>query len=68
MTVDDVPREGVVWMIQQASSGWYLIGSREKPYPTVKIQTSTGQPGGDRAIKTVTVEYQAYKALIPLER
>lgn len=68
MTVDDVPREGVVWMIQQASSDWYLIGCREKPYPTVKIQTATGQPGGDRAIKTVTVEYSAYKALIPLER
>jgi hypothetical protein len=33
----------------------------------VKVTTNTGVPGGDRAVKTVTVEYQGYKALIPLE-
>lgn len=66
MTVDDVPRGGVAWMVRQASSGWWLIGARERPAPVVKITTSAGQPGGDRAVKTVEVTYQAYKAMIPL--
>ena len=68
MTGDDVPRSGKVWMVQQAGGEWYLIGRREPPYPTVKVQNSTGEPGGDRAIQTVTVEFQCIKALIPLER
>lgn len=68
MTADDVPPEGMLWMIQQASGEWFLIGRREQPYPTVKIQKSTGEPGGDRAIQSVTVEFQCFKALIPLER
>ena len=67
MTVEDVPRAGVVWMIRQANGGWWLIGRREPVFPTVKVTTNTGVPGGDRAVKTVTVEYQGYKALIPLE-
>lgn len=68
MTGDAVPPAGKLWMVQQASGDWYLIGRREPPYPTVKVQNSTGEPGGDRAIKTVTVEFQCFKALIPLER
>lgn len=68
MTADDVPPEGMLWMIQQASGEWFLIGRREMPYPTVKVSRSTGEPGGGPAIKTVTVEFQGFKALIPLER
>lgn len=68
MTCEDVPPAGMLWMIQQASGDWFLIGRREPPYPTVKVQNSTGEPGGDPAIKTVTVEFQCFKALIPLEK
>lgn len=67
MTTEDVPRAGAVWMIRQANGEWWLIGRREPVYPTVKVTTNTGVPGGDRAVKTVTVEYQGFKALIPLE-
>lgn len=68
MTADEVPPAGMLWMIKQASGEWYLIGRREPPYPIVKVQRSTGEPGGEPSIKTVTVEYQCFKALIPLER
>lgn len=68
MTGDDVPPAGMLWMFQQAGGEWFLLGRREQPYPTVKVQHSSGEPGGDRAIKTVTVEFQCFKALIPLEK
>ena len=68
MTSDDVPPAGMLWMVQQASGEWFLIGRREQPYPTVKVSRSTGTPSGERAIQTVTVEFQCFKALIPLER
>ena len=68
LTCDDVPPAGMLWMVMQASGEWFLIGRREPPYPTVKVQRSAGEPGGDRAVNTVTVEYQCFKALIPLER
>ena len=68
MTGDDVPNGGVLWMIRQASDDWYLIGRREAPHPTVKVVNNTGVPGGERAVKTVTVEFQCLKALIPLSR
>ena len=40
MTVDDVPRGGVAWMVRQANEGWWLIGARERPAPVVKVTTS----------------------------
>ena len=67
MTTGDVPQAGVVWKIKDANGGWWLIGAKERAYPTVKISTSTGEPGGDRAVKTVTVEHQSLKALVPLD-
>ena len=66
MTVGDVPREPKAWLLRDANGNRWLIGSRERNWPVAKVTTNTGVPGGDRAIQTVEVTHQAYKALIPL--
>lgn len=44
-----------------------LIGAREKPHATVKVNTTTGLPDGDASIKNYTVTFKARKALVRYE-
>ena len=44
-----------------------LIGAREKPHATVKVNTTTGQTDGDASIKSYTVTFKARKALVRYE-
>ncbi len=65
--LSDMPRKrNVVWCVKQASGQWWLIGSRERHWPTVKVTTNTGKPEGEAAIKTVEVTHVALKSLIPV--
>ena len=45
----------------------FLIGAREKPHATVKVNTTTGLPDGDASIKSYTVTFKARKALVRYE-
>jgi hypothetical protein len=44
-----------------------LIGAREKPHATIKVNTTTGQTDGDASIKSYTVTFKARKALVRYE-
>lgn len=67
MTNAPLPRlREVAWLFRQASGQWWLIGSREPHYPTVKITFHSGEPGGERAVNTVEITHQAVKSLIPV--
>ena len=44
-----------------------LIGAREKPRATIKVNTTTGQTDGDASIKSYTVTFKARKALVRYE-
>lgn len=66
-TMDEVPRdEDIAWAAQDADGNWWLIGTRERPFPVVEISQSTGTPGGDPAVATVKVTHSAKIALIPV--
>lgn len=66
-TMDEVPRdEDIAWAVQDADGNWWLIGTRERPFPVVEISQSTGTPGGDPAVATVKVTHSAKIALIPV--
>ena len=45
----------------------FLMGAREKPHATVKVNTTTGQTDGDASIKSYTVTFKARKALVRYE-
>ena len=67
MTTAEPPRRHeVAWLFRQASGQWWLIGTREPNYPTVKITYHSGEPAGERAVNTVEVTHQARKSLIPV--
>lgn len=66
-TLSDVPQKrNVAWCVKQASGQWWLIGTKEQHWPTVKVTTNTGKPEGEAAIKTVEVTHVALKSLIPV--
>ena len=64
LTLDDVPTEKhPAFVIETADGDHYVIGAKERPYPTVKITRSTGQPDGDASVRKYEVTFTAKKAL-----
>lgn len=64
-TLDELPTAyPIAFVVTTANSRSYLIGAMERPFPVVKIEESTGVPGGDSATKIVTVTFSAQKALV----
>ena len=64
LTLDDVPvDQHPAFVIQTVDGDYYLIGAKERPYPTVKITRSTGQPDGDPSVRKYEVSFTAKKAL-----
>ena len=64
LTLDDVPTYNhPAFVIRTVNGETYLIGSKERPYPTVKITSSTGQPDGDTSVRKFEVSFTAKKAL-----
>lgn len=67
LTNDELPRKAAVaWVVKQANGQWWLIGTAERAWPTVKVTNTTGVPDGDRAVKTVEITHQGIKSLIPV--
>ena len=57
LTLDDVPTDQhPSFAIKTANDEIYLIGAKERPYPTIKITRSTGQPDGDASIRKYTIK------------
>ena len=64
LTLDDVPLDQYpAFLFQTIDGDIYLIGAKERPYPTVKITRSTGQPDGDASVRKYEVSFTAKKAL-----
>ena len=64
LSLDDVPTYNhPAFVIKTVNGETYLIGSKERPYPTVKITSSTGQPDGDTSVRKFEVSFTAKKAL-----
>ena len=63
-TLDDVPTDRhPAFVIQTVDGDIYVIGAKERPYPTVKISRSTGQLDGDPSVRKYEVSFTAKKAL-----
>ena len=64
LTLDDVPTDlHPAFLFQTIEGDIYIIGAKERPYPTVKITRSTGQPDGDTSVRKYEVSFSAKKAL-----
>ena len=64
LTLDDVPLDQYpAFLFQTIDGDIYLIGAKERPYPTVKNTRSTGQPDGDASVRKYEVSFTAKKAL-----
>ena len=64
LTLDDVPTDlHPAFIIKTVNDELYLLGAKERPYPTVKITSSTGQPDGDTSVRKYEVSFTAKKAL-----
>ena len=64
LTLDDVPTDQhPAFLFQTIEGDIYIIGAKERPYPTVKITRSTGQPDGDASVRKYEVSFSAKKAL-----
>ena len=63
-TLDEVDLDKhPAFVIQTMDGNRYIIGSKERPYPTVKITNSTGQLDGEPAVRKYEVSFNAKKAL-----
>ena len=64
LSLDDVPTDQhPAFVIQTVNGDRYVIGAKERPYPTVKITRSTGQPDGDPSVRKYEVSFMTKKAL-----
>ena len=66
ITLDEVPtRKHLAFVILTTDNDMFVIGTRERPYPTVKVTRSTGTPDGDPSARRYEVSFTARKALAP---
>jgi len=64
LTLDDVPTDQhPAFVIRTVNDDYYIIGAKERPFPTVKITRSTGQPDSDTSVRKYEVSFTAKKAL-----
>ena len=64
--IDEVPtRLHLAFLIRTVNDELYIIGAKERPYPTVKVSRSTGSPDGDAAARRYEVSFTGRKALAP---
>ena len=63
-TLDEVPTgQHPAFVIETVDGDNYVIGAKERPYPSVKVTRSTGQPDGDPSVRKYEVSFTAKKAL-----
>jgi hypothetical protein len=68
-TLEEIPTElHLAFIVEDVNGRSYLIGSRERSYPQVKCNTTTGTPENERAVRSYTVEWKALRAMIPCLR
>ncbi len=64
-TLDELPtHRHLAFVIHTVNQESYIIGTKELPYPTVKISRSTGSPDGDPSVRKYEVSFTAKKSLV----
>ena len=65
-TIEELPTAyPIAFVVTTANGRSYLIGTMERPFPVVKIESTTGTPAGESAVNKVTVTFSSAKSLIP---
>jgi hypothetical protein len=65
VSLDVVPTHlPLAFIIKTADNESYIIGSQERPHPTVKVNRYTGQTGGDPSVRKYEVSFTARKSLV----
>lgn len=54
----------LAFVVRTVQGQTYLIGTRERPFPTVKVSHTTGAPSGDASVYEVQVSLTHRKALV----
>lgn len=64
-TLDELPTyRHLAFVIFTTNSDTFVIGTKELPYPTVKITRSTGTPDGEPSVRKYEVSFTAKKSLV----
>lgn len=64
-TLDELPTyRHLAFVIFTAQGDTFVIGTKELPYPTVKISRSTGTPDGEPSVRKYEVSFTAKKSLV----
>ena len=66
-TLKELPtRQRLAFVIRTMHDEYFIIGAKERPYPTVKVTSTTGQRDGDASVRKYEVSYTAKKTLATL--
>ena len=66
VTNDNIPlNKHLAFVISDASGAFYIIGSRERPYPVVKSFANSGTPSGESNATTYEVRWTAICPPVP---
>lgn len=57
---------GKAFAVRTPDGMWYLIGSKEKPWPSIEVVDDKGTTHGDPRVKTVKVTFESLATLIPV--
>lgn len=57
--------ERIAFVITSADGSQTLIGTREPNYPEITYEETTGNPGGDAAVRTYKIKHIAQKSVLP---
>ena len=65
-TLDTLPTgTPLAFLITTNAGNHYILGTREKLYPTIKVTSNTSKPDAEAAVHRYEVSFTARKALIP---
>lgn len=66
-TTQEIPTDDhIAFVIQCVNGKNFLIGTKERPFPVVKISDDTGSRSGNASSATVEVTHSALKSLLPI--
>lgn len=61
-----IPRKAMAWLIKDVTGQWWLMGSKERPWPTTTVGRNLGSPGDEKAARRVKATLESLVALIPV--
>lgn len=68
LTNDNIPiYKSVAFVMTDANGESWLLGTREKPHPIIKVTKNTGVPDGEPSAYSFEVTLYAHKALVACE-